>query len=78
MRYRRERRLVEQNRRVGDSVVLQTMDWAISGIPQVRPPRGSGVVDRFLGGYLRLVLPIVAFFDRRAGLRTHFSEETHS
>ena len=72
---RREgRKLVERNRRLGDSVVLRTMDWSISGIPQVRPPRGSRTIDAVLGAYLRLVVPIVAMFDRLAGLPTDAGE----
>lgn len=67
---RAARKLVEDNRRVGDSAILRSMEWSISGIPQVKPPRGSALVDRMLGAYLRLALPVVAMFDRRAGLAT--------
>ena len=74
----RERRLVDENRRVGDSVVLRAMDWSISGMQQVQPPRGSRLVDRLFGSYLRLVLPLVIFFDRRAGLETHITDDTRS
>jgi GT2 family glycosyltransferase len=69
---RREgRRLVEQTRVLGDSAMLVTMDWSVSGIPQVRAPRGSQLIDAVLGAYLRLAIPIVARFDRRAGLSTN-------
>jgi len=67
---RAARMLVEDNRRVGDSVILRSMESSISGIPQVKPPRGSALVDRMLGAYLRMALPVVAMFDRRAGLAT--------
>lgn len=62
-----ERRATAKVRTVGDATILRTMDWSVSGVRQVSSPRGSGVVDAILGAYLRAVLPIVAFFDRRAG-----------
>ncbi|MEA3511810.1 MAG: hypothetical protein U9R51_10280, partial [Actinomycetota bacterium] len=63
-----ERRSVAEIRSVGDATILRAMDWSVSGVQQVSSPRGSGVVDAILGAYLRAVLPIVAIFDRRAGL----------
>lgn len=65
-----ERRRVAGIRSVGDATILRTMDWSVSGVRQVSPPRGSGAVDAILGVYLRAALPVVAFFDRRAGFNT--------
>jgi hypothetical protein len=62
-----ERRTVERNRAVGDAAMLRTMDSSVSGAQQVTSPRGSRLIDAILGSYLRIVLPVVAFFDRRAG-----------
>ncbi|MEA3503265.1 MAG: glycosyltransferase family 2 protein [Actinomycetota bacterium] len=62
-----ERRSVARIRSVGDATILRTMDRSVSGMRQVSSPRGSRIIDAILGAYLGAALPIVAFFDRRAG-----------
>lgn len=64
------RSLVAKTRKLGDAAVLRTMDRSVSGIQQITPPRGVRIVDAFLQSYLVVVLPIIAFFDRRAGFIT--------
>jgi len=61
------RRRVERIRTQGDSVLLASMDSAISSMTQVRAPRGAGLVDGILEAYRRMVLPVVRVLDRRAG-----------
>jgi GT2 family glycosyltransferase len=62
-----ERRNVERNRTIGDAAMLRTMDSSVSGAQQIVSPRGSRLIDALLTSYRRAVLPVVAFFDRRAG-----------
>ncbi len=62
------RRRVARIRTQGDSVLLASMDSAISSAGQIRAPRGSNLVDRLLEAYRRMVLPVVRVLDRRAGL----------
>lgn len=62
-----DRRTVERNRSIGDAAMLRTMDSSVSGAQQVAPPRGSRLIDAILASYLGAVLPVIAFFDRRAG-----------
>ncbi len=64
---RNARRAVEAGRRVGDAALLETMGTSPAGITQVTAPPGSRWAGRLLGGYLRLVLPIVRAADRRLG-----------
>lgn len=66
-RWIEERRNVERNRTIGDAAMLRTMDSSVSGAQQITSPRGSGFVDVVLASYLRAVLPLIAFFDRRSG-----------
>ncbi|MFC2153528.1 glycosyltransferase family 2 protein, partial [Actinomycetota bacterium] len=54
-----QRSLTEANRRISDADMLATMETGVSTVSQVAPPRGSGLVDRFLASYLRLVLPLL-------------------
>ena len=61
---------IQGQRRIGDSVMLATMDTSVGTVSQVAPPRGTSLVDRFLAGFLRLILPLVRRFDRRASLLT--------
>ena len=57
--WRSQRALTEANRTISDAAMLATMDTGISTVSQITPPRGSHVVDAFLGAYLRLVLPLL-------------------
>jgi GT2 family glycosyltransferase len=61
------RKLVARNRKVGDAAILATMDSSVSGIRQIDGPRGIRLVDGFFRFHLKAVLPLVAWFDRRAG-----------
>jgi hypothetical protein len=61
------RKLVARNRTIGDAEILATMDSGVSGIRQIEGPRGIRLMDGFFKMYLDGVLPIVAWFDRRAG-----------
>ena len=65
-----QRRHCQAGRTVGDAALLATMATGVSGmrVAGVAAPRGAGLVDRVLAGYLRLVLPLVRRLDRRAGL----------
>ncbi len=61
----------QAGRVVGDAAIMAHMVSGVSGIPvpEARPPRGSRLVDAVLGGYLRLVLPLIRRGDARVGLR---------
>ena len=61
---------IQKQRRIGDSAMLASMDTGVGSVSQIAPPRGTSFVDRFLAGFLRLVLPIVRLFDRRDSLPT--------
>jgi GT2 family glycosyltransferase len=65
--YRDERLSVEASRRTGDVAVLRSMTAKVGTIEQVAAPRGSAFVDWLLGGWLTVVRPVIAFFDRRSG-----------
>lgn len=67
-RVRPPRADIQAQRRIGDSVMLIAMDAGVGTVQQVRTPRGTALVDRFLAGFLRLVLPLVRLFDRRSSL----------
>ena len=58
------RRLVAATRVRGDAEIVAEMDHSLSGIPQIRPPTGTGAIDAFLGGWQRIALPVVRFLDR--------------
>jgi GT2 family glycosyltransferase len=60
-------KLVARTRTVGDAAILATMDSSVSGIRQIEGPRGIGITDGFFRMYLNAVLPIITWFDRRAG-----------
>jgi len=62
-----ERLSVNKTRILGDAAMVRTMDTSVSDIRQIATPRGVQIVDRVLSSYLRGVLPLIAFFDRRAG-----------
>jgi GT2 family glycosyltransferase len=64
-RWRAERALTEATRRIGDAAMLSTMETNVSTARQVAVPRGSSLVDGFLTGYLRAVLPAIRRLDRR-------------
>lgn len=61
---RRGRALVASTRVTGDATILGAMDHDLSGIPQIRPPRGAGLVDAALGFWQRFALPVVRLLDR--------------
>jgi GT2 family glycosyltransferase len=61
---------VQSQRRIGDSAMLSRMDATVGAVRQIAAPRGVGLVDRFLIGFLRLVLPAVRLVDRRDSLPT--------
>lgn len=62
------RRRVQASRVVGDAQLLANRSSHVTGISQIALPPGAGFVGKLLGGYLRLVLPIVRSVDRRLGL----------
>ena len=62
-----DRQATASLRTIGDAPMLETMDWSVTDITQVDTPKGSGVASGFFKLYLRAVLPIVRWFDRRAG-----------
>jgi hypothetical protein len=64
------RKIVARTRTVGDAVILASMDTSVSTIRQIEGPRGAGFTDSFFRMYLCAVLPLVAWFDRRAGFVT--------
>ena len=63
-------RASQAGRVAGDAAVMAVMTDGISGIDvrEARPPRGSAFVDALLARYLRLVLPVIRWLDRRRGL----------
>jgi GT2 family glycosyltransferase len=61
------RKEVGATRVIGDAEMLETMDSSLSAIRQIDRPAGTGLVDGFFGVYRSAVLPVVAWFDRRAG-----------
>jgi GT2 family glycosyltransferase len=63
-----DRQMVAATRVIGDAEMLTTMDSALSEIQQIERPTGTGLADSFFGVYRSAVLPIIAWFDRRAGL----------
>ena len=58
------RALVESTRVSGDAPILAAMGHSLSGIPQIRPPRGTIAVDFLLRLWQQLVLPLVRLADR--------------
>jgi GT2 family glycosyltransferase len=64
------RKLVASTRSVGDAGILAAMETSVSGIRQIEGPRGTAITDSFFRMYLSAVLPLVAWFDRRAGFVT--------
>jgi GT2 family glycosyltransferase len=65
-----DRKLVARTRTVGDAVILASMDTSVSTIRQIEGPRGIEFMDTFFRLYLSAVLPLVSWFDRRAGFVT--------
>ena len=63
-RWRGQRARIDENRRIGDAAMLATLETRISTVGQIDAPSGVGFVDAVLGGFLRLVLPIVRLLDR--------------
>jgi GT2 family glycosyltransferase len=57
------RHAVRRIRLVGDGPILASMDYQLASISQVTPPKGTGLIGRLLGSWLRFVLPAVRFFD---------------
>ena len=62
-----DRQVTASLRTIGDAPILETMDWSVTDITQVDTLKGSGVASGFFRLYLQAVLPIVRWFDRRAG-----------
>ncbi|MGH8873059.1 MAG: glycosyltransferase family 2 protein [Acidimicrobiia bacterium] len=58
------RRLVAATRVTGDAEIIAGMGHSLSGIPQIRTPRGTGTVDALLRWWQRIALPVVRFLDR--------------
>ena len=58
------RAMVKSTRVSGDAPILATMGHSLSGIPQIRPPRGTIAVDFLLRLWQQLVLPLVRLADR--------------
>ncbi|MDH3425734.1 MAG: glycosyltransferase family 2 protein [Acidimicrobiia bacterium] len=61
-------RRIQQERTVGDATLLEAMGSSFGGITEVRVPRGARLAGRILGGYRKLVLPVVRRADRRLEL----------
>ena len=63
-------RATQDERVVGDAEILveRTGSMASIPIPEVRVPRGTGIVDRLTRVYVRAVIPLVRILDRRRGL----------
>jgi GT2 family glycosyltransferase len=61
---RQGRSLAEQNRKIGDSDLLRTLEYQVSTASQVALPGGAIVVGRVLGAYRDLVLPLIRLLDR--------------
>ena len=65
---REGRALAGANRALGDAAMIETMDFRLSGMTQIGPPRGIGVVDVLLGAWQRLASALLRPFDRLSGL----------
>ncbi|HEX6146582.1 MAG TPA: hypothetical protein VF083_07375, partial [Acidimicrobiia bacterium] len=65
---REGRALSAANRVLGDAAMIATMDFRLSGMTQIGPPRGIGVVDVLLGAWQRLASALLRPFDRLSGL----------
>ncbi|MEX2652716.1 MAG: glycosyltransferase family 2 protein, partial [Acidimicrobiia bacterium] len=61
---REGRVLVDANRSLSDAAMIATMDFRLSGMSQITPPPGVGLVDRFLGLWQRVALAVLRFLDR--------------
>jgi len=64
----RDRRTAQEGRTVGDAPILRAMSWSMSGNRSVAEPPGVGLADAITSTWLKVVLPVIAWFDRRAGL----------
>jgi GT2 family glycosyltransferase len=64
-RWRTERALTDATRTIGDAAMLRTMDVGVSSARQVAVPTGASLVDGFLSGYLRMVLPLIRVLEGR-------------
>ena len=58
------RRLVEANRMLTDAEMLETMEFAVSGMRQIEPPKGSGAVDWLLGLWKTIALRLLRIIGR--------------
>jgi hypothetical protein len=65
---REGRALAGANRVVGDAAMIDTMDFRLSGMTQIGPPRGIGVVDVLLGVWQRLASALLRPLDRLSRL----------
>lgn len=66
---RQRYRMVQATRRTGDAEILTERIHGVASIAVagMDVPRGARIVDRVTKGYVRLVLPVVRWVDRRAG-----------
>jgi len=58
------RAAVSELRTVDDGNLIADMDFRLAGIRQVRPPRGTALIDVLLGWWQRLALPLVRILER--------------
>lgn len=63
----RAHRRAQSMRLVGDAAILRSMQTGLAGISQVNLPPGVPVINALLDGYLRVVLPLVEWVDKRSG-----------
>ncbi|HEX6146317.1 MAG TPA: glycosyltransferase family 2 protein, partial [Acidimicrobiia bacterium] len=61
---REGRALSAANRVLGDATMIDSMDFRLSGMTQIGPPRGIGAVDALLGAWQRLASALLRPFDR--------------
>ena len=60
---REGRELAEANRVVGDAEMIAGMDFRLSGMSQVDPPRGTSLADALLGMWQRVASAILRLID---------------
>lgn len=59
---------VRTHRVAGDAKVIEGMLWGLPHHPNVPRPPGTGVIESIIRTWVRMVLPIIRWFDQRAGL----------
>jgi hypothetical protein len=58
------RLLVDANRVLSDAAMIATMDFRLSGMSHVKPPKGITVADTLLGLWQRVSSAVLRFVDR--------------